>query len=59
MERYKTIGQAQDYLRELKYNVWYSFSDVDESIFDEVFDLIDENYLCKYEFGDNNNFRKK
>ena len=52
------IYHAQNYLRELKYNVWHRFDDIPGELFDEVFDLIEENYLCKYVFGDSNNFMK-
>lgn len=53
------IYNAQEYLRALKYNVWVDFNSIDPGIFDEVFDLIDENYLCKYLFSDDGSKFKK
>jgi hypothetical protein len=40
--------QAQAYLSKLEVGEWSYFEDIPEELFDEVFDLIDENW--KYEY---------
>jgi len=40
--------EAQNYLRALPFNEWIKFEDIPEHIFDEVFDLLDENYIWDF-----------
>lgn len=50
---------AKQYLLDLPYIDWHKVSDIPEDITDEVIELIDEGFHCKYKFNDDwTEFRK-
>ena len=55
------LSSAQDWLIEIKFEQWYSFKDIPNDIFDEVFGLIDERFRgWVYLFDDfDERFRKE
>jgi len=43
---------AQCYLEGLKYSEWYEFDEVPKNLWEEIFELIDENYVGWYFLND-------